>query len=1013
MLSQAGLRTTLPDVDPQDPAYGARLTEHLRDVASDALFREAVHVSSPHLGNVLSEALSGRTLSTKRAEKASLSTLRYLIRMGHRPTPFGIMAGVTLGNFADQTRARIGTRHRKQVRADAGWVWEVVTRALEDRSARYRVGVAWNNLCTLRGDRLLLPYTPKPNSEGGTASKPREVSIRFTPAVATVRDVAKRSIRYGELVETLQAAHPEASAETIDKMLHSLVKNRILVTEFQPGHSPDDQLGRLVNLLGPAAAGDLSQVTTHLERYEDAELIDAEFREEATRAMRAVHTGTESVLQVDLRLDAEIAISRTVAQEAERAATALWRMSPRIQYGHHKDYFNAFLERYGSDTAVPILDLLDPHAGIGAPATYAWPATGSREHSHEPSRSSFGRSRQKLLAELVQDCLVTGTSELALDDQLVDRLSYPDDEGASKSLDFCVQVLAPSTTAVDRGDFKLMLSPAAGSDRAGKVMGRFANMLGSTSELRHLLTNEPAAEDVIVADLDFEPAEARLRNVIRTPRITGKSIPVGTYPPEGETVIDLADIAVEVHGERLRMVCSLTGTPVKVVVPHMLNLSIAGPNVARLMAELSEDSTQPWQRWDWGELDNFPYLPRVTYGRTILHPARWLVPDALTDDGMSFSDWRRELRQWQKRRNVPDRIRVVVTDRYLDLDIRDHLHCKLLRSELRGQSGVQLFESIPTEEDFGWVGGHANELVISLKRSGTTTSLESRNREASAPVLIRHGASAVQPGGEWVHLKVYGSKASQDRLIASYLPRLLSTCQGDVDRWFFIRYADPDSHLRVRLHGKPEAVRTRVTEAVHSWSSELVSQRLARNTCFDAYLPEEDRYGGTELMTVAEEFFQADSEIVLSQLQAGAAGRLPLDRGALAAANFLRLLQSFGEWDWNSWITTALPKTSVPRSLLPPPAQLSLLDPGGKWAELMSAEGGASLSAGWERWSTPATVYGKSLVSSGRPTPLGTRVLRSLLHMHFNRLNGINREAENRACAVLRNAAWSHLERNR
>ncbi|MEU0009402.1 lantibiotic dehydratase [Streptomyces sp. NPDC006314] len=1019
-VSQNRLHATLPGLDPRDDAYRSKLTDLLQAMSSDALFREAVHVSSPRLGRVLEEAFAGRQMDARKAERSALSALRYFLRMSHRPTPFGIMAGVALGHVGQHTRARIGISHRKHVRADAGWIADVMTQALDDRPTRNRLVVVWNNLCTVRGDRLVVPYTTRTGSQAGSR-RSKEISIRYTSAVATVMDAARQRIGYRQLIEVLCAEHPQASEDTADEMLHSLLKSEVLLTEFHTGHTSDDLLGRLIDLLAGAQAPyarELREVAEALERYSrSAPAAGSDAREQAIRSMRTVHADMVNPLQVDMKFDAEVVIGRTVADEAEKAATALWRMSPRSRYAHLRDYFTAFMEHYGPDTAVPILELLDPHAGIGAPETYAWPATGPASDQGDAPLTAIGRTRRSVLADLLQDCLVNGHRVLELDDELVDRLSYPADEDASQSLDLCVQVLASSIADVDEGKFRLVLSPVAGSAQAGSVMGRFADMLDGTAALRRLLVDEATSDDTIVADLYFQPVEARLRNVTRVPRITRRSIPVGTFPRDDDgTALDLADLAVEVHRERLRLVWGPNRTPVTVVVPHMLNLPMAAPNAARLIAELSADSAQPWRNWNWGVLESFPYLPRVMYGRTILHPARWLPSDAMRDGKRSWCDWLDELRTWQARRNVPHRVRVVVSDRYLDLDLRELLHCKLLRSELTKHLDAQVFESCVAEGDFDWIGGHANELVIPLKRNGNAFAAPNtriRRTAEAAPVLLRHGTSTVQPGGEWLYLKVYAVAGTHDRILAVDLPRLLASCQAKVDRWFYIRYADPEPHLRIRLHGKPNTIRAQVTAAVHEWSSDLVARRLARSTSMEAYRPELARYGGAALMTTAEKFFHADSEIVVSQLQTRTAGRLPVDDETLAAANFLGLLQAFGNWDWNRWIVGAYPKASTPRSKLPAPEHLALLDPSGAWTDLSASAAGASVVASWAHWEPSAVAYARSLIPSDGPTPLGTRVLKSLLHMNFNRLFGINREAEVRACGIMRNAAWSHLERSR
>ena len=90
---------------------------------------------------------------------------------------------------------------------------------------------------------------------------------------------------------------------------------------------------------------------------------------------------------------------------------------------------------------------------------------------------------------------------------------------------------------------------------------------------------------------------------------------------------------------------------------------------------------------------------------------------------------------------------------------------------------------------------------------------------------------------------------------------------GNVERWFFIRYGNPDDHLRWRLQvptGTPsDHVRHRLEQIVHP----LHEAGLVRQFTFDTYEREVERYGGGEAMTLAEQWFWADSDAIVRVLE--------------------------------------------------------------------------------------------------------------------------------------------------
>src|SRR5262249_42429974 len=115
------------------------------------------------------------------------------------------------------------------------------------------------------------------------------------------------------------------------------------------------------------------------------------------------------------------------------------------------------------------------------------------------------------------------------------------------------------------------------------------------------------------------------------------------------------------------------------------------------------------------------------------------------------------------------------------------------------------------------------------------------------------------------------------------------------DGWFFVRYADPDTHLRVRFHGDPERLRSRVQPALERAVAPLLDDGRLWRVQLDTYEREVERYGGPEGVAIAERIFQADSEAVLGLLERlddGDAGGE--ERWQLALAGSAMLLSDLG-----------------------------------------------------------------------------------------------------------------------
>jgi thiopeptide-type bacteriocin biosynthesis protein len=117
---------------------------------------------------------------------------------------------------------------------------------------------------------------------------------------------------------------------------------------------------------------------------------------------------------------------------------------------------------------------------------------------------------------------------------------------------------------------------------------------------------------------------------------------------------------------------------------------------------------------------------------------------------------------------------------------------------------------------------------------------------------------------------------------------------GSARRWFFVRYADPDPHLRIRLQGDPEWLWKELLPAVHEAAEAWLADGHLHRIQLDTYEREVERYGGPEGIELTEAVFEADSDAVLRALP-HLGGEAGLDaRWRFALAGIDRLLDDLG-----------------------------------------------------------------------------------------------------------------------
>ncbi|MFC0105948.1 thiopeptide-type bacteriocin biosynthesis protein [Kibdelosporangium aridum] len=280
-----------------------------------------------------------------------------------------------------------------------------------------------------------------------------------------------------------------------------------------------------------------------------------------------------------------------------------------------------------------------------------------------------------------------------------------------------------------------------------------------------------------------------------------------------------------------------------------------------------------------------------------------------------------------------------------------------------------------------------------------------RAAAASRPFVSR----SYPPGGEWLYLKVYAHRGRHTELLTHHLPALVARAQPLSDRWFFLRYADPAHHLRVRFHGDPDALNSELLPIAHRWAAELIEAGLIAELATGTYQPEITRYGGPSAIDAAERAFHADSQCVLEQLILREQGKLELPMGLLLAANHLELARLLhGDDGWQDWLLATFAKDKHHKAFQQYRRQaVRLLDP----SDLTALRGGHELLDSWRRRAPLLRDYARALrdADSGEVSS----AFASMLHVHHNRLSGASLDEERDAYAIARGVVQAHQDRER
>jgi thiopeptide-type bacteriocin biosynthesis protein len=1026
----------------------------LAAAAADPVLDEALLLASPALSALVRRVArqGGEGLTASRLRRAALAVLRYDIRMRTRPTPFGLFAGVTTGEFDSTAKAARGTGHRTRTHVDMQWLTKVTHRLEQDPTVRAALDVQAHQALTVRGDRLILTAPSAPaTAPGADGEGHATVSVRNTPVVAQAVREAREPVPYPLLVERLTAAFPGAPEHRVRSLLDELIRQEILISSLRPPLNGGDPLRHVLTVLDAVqdASPAAEQVRTALHRLDrDREAYDALPPGAGRESLRGMLDAARDVerddtpLHIDTRLDAVLHLPYAVREEIERAADVMYRLSrPKRGLFALRDYHRRFLDVYGADRLVPVLDLLDPATGLGAPAGYGWP---NSEAAPQPPDDVRTARRDRAMARLAATALRERRREIVVTDAELAELAHDELEpqSAQNSCEITVQVVAASTDALTDGEFLVFLSPSPGSHRAGSTFARFADQEpGWGGPFAELHRQSPVhVEGAVAADLAFRTRSGRASNLAHTVPATGRRISVGVPDAPGVEELRLADIGIGATLDRLTAVHLPTGREIVPVLGNMVSAPAQAPNAARLLWEIGLEGQRLWEPWNWGPLAQAPCVPRIRYGRFVLAGAVWRL-DELRDPAESARTtgrgaWDGAVAEWRERWDVPRHVLAVTADQRLLLDLDHVWHRELLRDQLLRNPDL-IAQEVPGEHEGlldSPLAGHTAELVVPLARRSALPAYRPYAGHLSARRTV-HGL-----GGDWLHLKLHGSARTQDELLRTHVPDLVGRARAlGADRWFFIRYTDDAGHhLRVRLHADRRTLWGPVAASVGELLDDWQRRGLVRSHVVAQYDPETERYGGAEAIEAAEDVFRYDSEAAVELLRIAhetghgrpsGTGSGPLSGcqvDDLAVISCAALAHAFGPPEPGhpllgedcgddaaaAWLSMTGSRRDLPTAFRERAAHWRrVVDPYGGWPELSSDSLGARvLSALCDRDSAVRRL-GRLVRESGE-TPDG-RVVGSLMHMVCNRLLGGSTARETTVLGIARGAVQDNLNRRR
>lgn len=862
----------------------ADLSDYLASFFARDVVREGVYLASP----TLEARLDAWLADDANGDTSVGSTLgRLFSRITGRPTPFGLFAGITIGQLGTKTRLILAPRsqYRRDTNLDAGFVAELLEGILAVPGVRERVKHRPNPSLYFHGGRF---WYVERRRAGGIQTH-FVSSIRETSVLRTALERARHGIVLDDLARGLG---DDGIPEDIKAAyVRQLADAQVLVTELEPSVTCSDPLARVIQELAAIPEALLLRETLEQTKIwmiqadrSGGSQSPSTYRRLAARLIQLIPTATgRDSFQVDLVKPAsEMTLAPLVVKEALRAVELLSRTQPPSNDSALEQFKRRFEMRF-EGRPVPLLVALDPDHGVSfGEELPASPLLDGLDFGRQPVPMQEWGPHEVALLRMVERGWEDRSASVELSENEVITLGRGARSVLPDAFAVTFAIAAESTDALDRGAFALRVDGAYGPSGA-EFLGRFCL---ADEQLRsylgqHLRAEEALRPEAIFAEIVHLP-EPRLGTVLRRPILRDFEIPyLGVSEASPSNKIPVEDLVVQIVNDRLTLYSRSLGLEVIPRLSTAHNFSLRSLPVYRFLCALRGQDCVTGLDWSWGPLEASSFLPRITSGRIILSRARWRVTQGQITQTLDAGGLAR-LTAWRDRLGIPRFVLLIDDDMELPVDLENSASVATLLEWSRTRPDIVIAEMMPAPRNLparGPEGNFVHEIILPFVRTirpgGRSTAAVST--KPSAHPANSAAERTFPPGPEWLYVKLYGSARDLDRVLTETVRELVDefSVRGLIRRWFYIRYMDESYHLRLRLFGGPVDLTKEVLPLLLAAANDELAAGRIWSVVLATYEREVEKYGGAEGIEVAEEIFHAESEaalIVLVSLPEGERG---------------------------------------------------------------------------------------------------------------------------------------------
>lgn len=830
----------------------------------DKVFMEAIYLASPVLYDECERMKQGKIKTAKDLRKIENSLIKYYQRMYSRCTPFGMFAGCAVTQWHDgPTNIIYNENIHRNTRLDmhflCAFAQQLATRAIIKHRILYFPN---SSIYTIADEVRYIEY------KYVNGKREHQItSVAHSPYLVLILEHAKPGITIEKMLQLLmdnESVTEEEAMTFVDEM----IDGQLLVNELEPAITGKEFIYQLIEVLQRINSDENAEITgivsllQHIQ--EDIQSID----NAGNNAVHAYKILVEKIkkigipfeenklFQVDFfRSPAIGQVSLEIQQSLLKSFLFLNGLNSNNKNENLTAFVKKFTERY-EGKQMPLLQLLDVENGIGYGNNAGKNISPLLENLALPGHVNPGEhtiqwnTTQEWLFKKLMLAAKNNLYEVKIEGDDIKRfVPRWDDLPPSVSVMFNLQ-----------GD-KIVLENISGSS-AANLLGRFAHGNKAIDSIVNEIVGKEQElnSDVIVAEIVHLP-QSRTGNILLHPAFIKYEIPFlakSSLPLQQQ--INAGDLYVSVSNGYIKL---FSKNLQKEIVPRLStahNFSYQSLPLYHFLCDLQSQQLRNSFSFNWGSTGRYcSFLPRVILDNVILFEATWKLSKndckIIVDDVVSAMP--AFILQWK----FPRYVVLADGDNELLVDFENQLSVLAFIDAIKNRDTITVKEYI-TDKAIKDAKGNFfnNQFIAPLIKTEKVYGIKQ-------PASLNSETSVLQnfsPGSEWVYYKLYCGIKSADKLLLDYIEPVAMQFlhENKIDKWFFIRYNDPDFHIRIRFHATDEKHIGSIIQVFSLMVKTAVESGLVWKMQMDTYMRELERYT-PEAIHLAETIFYKDSMQIL------------------------------------------------------------------------------------------------------------------------------------------------------